>query len=116
MNVIRFFARNARSRLLVAVGAGMVSGLSSMVLLAMFTKVLKAGSRHSTFTLAYVLLALCLFLPLTRFISEVLLLRLAQGELFDLRMRLSRRILRAALRHLEMLGSEPLMTTFTEDI
>jgi putative ATP-binding cassette transporter len=116
MNVIRFFARNARSRLLVAVGAGIVSGLSSMLLLAMFTRVLKAGSRYSTFTLAYVLLALCLFLPLTRFISEVLLLRLAQGELFDLRMRLSRRILGAALRHLEVLGSEPLMTTFTEDI
>jgi putative ATP-binding cassette transporter len=116
MNVIRFFARNARSRLLVAVAAGIISGLCSMVLLGLFTNVLKGGSRYSTFTLVYILLALCLFLPLTRFISEVILLRLAQGELFNLRMRLSRQILQAAMRHLEILGSEPLMTTFTDDI
>lgn len=116
MNVIRFFARNARSRLLVAVAAGVISGLSSMILLALFTSVLKGGSRYSTSTLVCVLLALCLFLPLTRFISEVILLRLAQGELLALRMQLSRRILRAALRHLEIMGSEPLMTTFTDDI
>ena len=31
MNVIRFFMRNARSRLLVAVAAGMVSGLLPVV-------------------------------------------------------------------------------------
>jgi putative ATP-binding cassette transporter len=116
MNVIRFFARNARSRLLVSVAAAIVSGLSSMVLLALFTNVMKGGSAYSASTLAWILVALCLFLPLTRFISEVILLRLAQGELFELRMRLSRRILQAALRHLENLGSEPLMTAFTDDI
>jgi putative pyoverdin transport system ATP-binding/permease protein len=116
MNVIRFFARNAHSRLLIAVAAGMVSGLSSMALLAVFASVLKSGNRYSTFTLACVLFALCLFLPLTRFVSEVLLLRLAQGELLNLRMRLSRQILRAALRHLEISGSEPFMATFTDDI
>jgi putative ATP-binding cassette transporter len=103
MNVIRFFARTARSKLLIAVAAGMISGFSSMVLLGLFGNVLKAGNRYSTVTLLCVLLALCLFLPLTRFISEVILLRLAQAELFDLRMRLSRRVLQSALRHLEVL-------------
>lgn len=116
MNVIRFFSRNAPFRLLLAVGTGMVSGLSSMALLALFTNVFRSSSRYSTYTLASVLVALCLFLPLTRFVSEVILLRLAQGELFTLRMRLSHRILRAALRHLEILGSEPLMAAFTDDI
>ncbi|MBZ5490394.1 MAG: cyclic peptide export ABC transporter [Acidobacteriia bacterium] len=116
MNVIRFFARNARSKLLVAVIAGIISGLSSMVLLALFGNVLRGGNRYSTFTLLCVLLALCLFLPLTRFISEVILLRLAQAELFDLRMRLSRRVLQSALRRLEILGPEPLMTALTDDI
>jgi putative ATP-binding cassette transporter len=48
--------------------------------------------------------------------AEVILMRLAQGEFFNLRMRLSRRILRAALRYLETLGPEPLMTAFTDDI
>jgi putative ATP-binding cassette transporter len=116
MNVIRFFARNAPSRLLLAVALGMVSGLGSLGLLALFTNMLKGGSRYSTFTLASVLLALCLFLPLTGFLSEVILMGLAQGELFKLRMRLSSLILRAPLRHLEILGTERLMTAFTDDI
>lgn len=116
MNVVRFFARNARSKLFVAVAAGIISGLSSMVLLALFGAVLKGSSRYSAYTLLCVLVAICLFLPLTRFISEVILLRLAEAELFNLRMRLSRRILQSALRHLEILGSEPLMATLTDDI
>jgi putative pyoverdin transport system ATP-binding/permease protein len=116
MNVIRFFARNAPSNLLLAVAVGMVSGLGSAVLLALFTNILKVGSRSSSFALACVLIALCLFLPLTRFISELILMRLAQGELFRFRMRLSSQILRAGLRHLENLGPERLMTAFTDDI
>src|ERR1700760_1818598 len=116
MNVIQFFARNARSKLLVAVIVGMISGLSSMVLLGLFAAMLRGTSQYSALGLACVLLALCLFLPLTRFISEAVLLRLAQGELFNLRMRLSRQILQAGLRHLETLGAEPLMTALTEDI
>jgi putative pyoverdin transport system ATP-binding/permease protein len=94
----------------------MISGLSSMVLLALFTRTFRGANGGSNSTLAFVLLALCLFLPLTRFISEVILVRLAQGELFNLRMRLSRRVLQAALRHLEVLGPGPIMTTFSEDI
>jgi putative pyoverdin transport system ATP-binding/permease protein len=116
MNVIRFFARNALSNLLLAVVIGMVSGLGSAALLALFTNLVKGGSRYSTLPLAAVLLALCLFLPLTRFISELILMRLAQAELFKLRMRLSSQILRTALCHLEILGSERLMTAFTDDI
>ena len=116
MNVIRFFRRNAPSRLLLAAVVGMFSGLSSAGVLALFTSVLKGGSRHSTFTLACVFIALCLFLPLTKFTSEVILMRLAQEELFKLRMRLSSRILQAALRHLEIVGSERLMTALTDDI
>ena len=116
MKVIRFFARNARSRLLFAVAAAVVSGFSSMVLLVFFTHVLKGGSYYSTITFACVLLALCVFLPLTSFISEAILARLTQGELFNLRMQLGRRILQAALRHLEMLGPARVMTAFSDDI
>lgn len=116
MNVIRFFVRNAPAKLLLAVVAAIISGFSSMALLALFTHVLKGGSRYSPFTLAWALFALCSFLPLTRFVSQAILVRLAQGELFNLRLRLSRRILRAALRHLEVLGTEPLVTAFTNDI
>jgi len=59
---------------------------------------------------------LCLFLPLTRFTSERVLARLAQRSLFDLRMRLCKKIVAAPLRHLEELGSHKLMTALTDDI
>jgi putative ATP-binding cassette transporter len=116
MNVIRFFARNAPFKLLFAVVASLISGLSSMALLALFTQVLKGGGRYPILTMASVLFSLCLFLPLTDFLSQVVLIRLAQDELFNLRMRLSRGIAQAALRHLETTGTAPLMTAFTDDI
>jgi|SRR5215469_92875 len=116
MRVIGFFARNAPYRLFISIAIGVVSGLGSAGLLAAFTNVLKNAQRYSTFTWACVLLALCLMLPLTRFVSEIILMRLTQQEFFGLRMRLSRRITQAALRDVEVLGTERLMAAFGEDI
>lgn len=115
MNVIRFFARNAPFRLLFAVAASIINGFSSLALLAFFAHVLR-GANQSPLALASVLLALCLFLPLTDYLSQVTLIGLAQDELLRLRMRLSRQIARVALRHLEMLGTVSFMTAFTDDI
>ena len=115
MNVIRFFARNAPFRLLFAVVVSMISGFSSIALLAFFTHVLR-DANHSLLTLASVLLALCLFLPLTDYLSQVTLIGLAQDELLRLRMRLSRQIAQVALRHLELSGTVSFMTAFTDDI
>lgn len=107
--------RYSRGIAVTAIVAGIVSGASNTGLLAIINATLtdKEASRRS---LVIGFIALCLFLPLTRFASEYLLSRLNQGALYDLRMQLSRQILRARLRDLEQIGAHRLMTTLAEDI
>jgi putative ATP-binding cassette transporter len=116
MNVIRFFTRYAPGSVVLAVATGILSGACNGGLLVLFSAALQGGERHSRSALAWSFVALCLFLPLTRFVSEVLLARLSQGVLVDLRMHLSRQILSAPLRRIEEIGAARVMTTITDDI
>jgi putative ATP-binding cassette transporter len=116
MELIRFFTRYAPGSVVLAIAAGILSGACNGGLLVLFSAALQGGERHSRAALAWSFVALCLFLPLTRFVSEVLLARLSQGVLFDLRMHLSRQILSAPLRRLEEIGATRVMTTITDDI
>ncbi len=113
MRLISFLIRYSRGAVLLAVGAGVVSGVCNMGLLVVINSALKSGQSSG---LAWAFFALCLALPLSRFASEVLLTRLGQGALFDLRLRLSRQIVAAPLRHLEELGAHRLLATLTEDV
>src|SRR5262249_59342975 len=45
-----------------------------------------------------------------------LLIRLGQQTIFDMRMRLSRQILKAPLQHLETVGAPRLMAALTDDV
>lgn len=112
------FRRNGRSyRLDVAlvIAAGIVSGLASTALLAVISSFLHA-SGASRPTLGITFAALCLLLPVARFFSSVLLIRLSQSTLCDLRVHLGRRILAAPLRQLEELGAHRLLATLTDDV
>ncbi len=53
---------------------------------------------------------------ITSIISQVMLIRLSQNAVLQLRMRLSRQILSSELSHLESLGNPRLLATLTEDI
>jgi putative ATP-binding cassette transporter len=74
------------------------------------------GDAASTRKLVWAFVALCLLLPLARFTSEALLIRLGQGALLELRMRLCRQILATPLRRLEEFGAPRLMSSLTDDI
>lgn len=115
MKLASFLLRYSPSTVALAVIAGIISGVTNAALLAIFNIALK-GQGHVTSNLIWGFVALCLFLPLSRFISEILLTRLAQGALFNLRLQLSRKILAARLRHLEELGAHRLMAALTDDI
>src|SRR5215207_6361370 len=99
MKLISFLVKYAPGSVVLAVVAGVISGASNAALLALINAVLRGGG-YSRATLAWCFVALCVFLPLTRYASEMLLTRLAQDALFELRMRLCRQILSAPLRHL----------------
>jgi putative ATP-binding cassette transporter len=115
MKLITFLVRYSPRSVAVATLAGVISGVSNAALLALFNAALN-GSRYSRATLVGAFVALCVFLPLTRYVSEMLLARLAQNALFELRMRLSRQMLGAPLRHLEELGAHKLLAALTDDV
>ncbi len=115
MNIIYYLLRNAWGIVAFAIAAGVIAGLSSTGLLAVINKAL-TDDDASMQLLAWGFAGLCLTVLIARVLSEVLLIRLGQGVVFDLRMHLSRQILAAPLRHLQALGSPKLLATLTEDV
>jgi putative ATP-binding cassette transporter len=113
MRLLTFLLRYAPARVALAIGAGIISGGSSTGLLAVFNGALVGGSRSS---LVWSFVGLCVLLPISRYISEILLSNLSQGALFDLRVRLSGQILAAPLRRLEELGAHRLMSALADDV
>lgn len=116
IKLISFLVRYSPRSMSFAVVAGIISGAVNTGLLALFNLVLRGNHGYSHATIIWSFVALCLSLPVTRFISEALLARVSQGALFSLRLQLSEQIIRAPLRHLEELGAHRLMTALTDDI
>ena len=106
--------RSSRAQVVLVLLAGVVSGAASTGLIILIgnalSRVDEIGMR-----MVWAFLALCFVLPLARFFSGALLVRLAQATIFDMRMSLSRRILAAPLRRLEEVGAHRLLATLTDD-
>lgn len=98
-----------------AIIAGIISGAASTGLLALINAALH-GTTASRGPLVWGFVGLCILVPLTRIVSELLLTFLGQGTIYDLRMSMSRKMLAAPLRHLEEVGAPRLMSILTGDI
>jgi putative pyoverdin transport system ATP-binding/permease protein len=94
---------------------GLTGGLVSTGLLALINSTL-SHPKSAPSKLGWSFLGLCLLLPVARFISQWLLVHLAQTNTYDLRMRLSRAVLSAPLRDLEKLGAARILATMTDDV
>jgi putative ATP-binding cassette transporter len=106
--------RHARLVFLIVIAASIISGVSNTVLLALINDALSRPGAADELILGFA--GLCLLLPSSRLISEILLNRLTAAAVFELRMTLSRRILASPLRLLEQLGAHRLMAALTDDI
>lgn len=115
MKIVKFLMRYSPGSVVTAALAGIVSGACNAALLALFNYMLRDGATRVAW-IVWAFAGLCLFLPFTRYVSEILLARISQDALFNLRLRLCRQILSAPLRHLEELGPHRLMTALTEDV
>jgi len=119
--LVRFLLQNVRAvkhaRLMMGliILTGFISGASNAVLLAMISHLLSSVAPASS-QFIIIFFAICIILPLTRFASEAMLIGLSSNATLELRMRLSRQILSAPLRHLEGLGPHRLLATLTQDI
>ena len=115
MKLLGLVWRYSRGLVVLAIIAGIISGLSNAVLIGVVHRAL-VGGRSELPTLGLVFIAICLALPLSRLVSQVLLTSLAHKATFDLRMSLARRVLAAPLRQLEEVGPARLLAALTEDV
>jgi putative pyoverdin transport system ATP-binding/permease protein len=114
MKLLTFLLRRSRSLLILAVLAGLASGACGTGLLAVINSTLAGTLPRATLLWSFV--GLCLLAPLTRVSSEVLLTRVGQDTILDLRMQLSRALLAVPLRRLEELGRARVLTALTDDV
>jgi len=115
MKILTFMMKYSRGIVVLAIIAGLVSGVSNTGLVALVHNILSRGKdRPEFFLLAYI--GLCLLLPLARFTSQILLTQLSQKGIFELRLQMSRQILAAPLRRLEEVGSARIMSSLTDDL
>ncbi|HEX7313569.1 MAG TPA: cyclic peptide export ABC transporter [Pyrinomonadaceae bacterium] len=115
MKLITFLLRSSPPAVLVAIAAGLVAGISNTGLLALINANLNQTGTpliNSPWTYA----AIGAVMLLSRCGSSIALTHLARGAIFDLRMRLCRRIVAAPLRHLEELGAPRLLAALTDDV
>jgi putative pyoverdin transport system ATP-binding/permease protein len=116
MKLIRFLLQTSQRTVIWAVIAGVISGACGAALIGIVNSTLAAGVNEWDATLPISFAVLVLLSPLARYVSDRLLIGIAQGSVFRLRLRLARRILQTPLRQLESLGSHRLLVTLTEDI
>ncbi|NMO17410.1 cyclic peptide export ABC transporter [Pyxidicoccus fallax] len=114
MNVFSLLLRVSRGHFALAVVLGVISGACSARLISLINEALtREGPLERGLVLTFV--GVGLLAMVTRGVTQMLLTRLNVGTLYQLRMRLSRRILEAPLRGLERVGSARVMSALQED-
>src|ERR1700742_3007904 len=114
MGITKFLFQRARFKVFIASLAGVLSGACHVVLLSFVSKAAAQNSYGRVLVLGFV--GICILLPITRVISQVLLAQLSQGAIFDLRLQLCKQILNAPLRALEEAGIPRLLASLTDDV
>lgn len=115
MKLLKLLLRTSRRITFLAILTGALCGASTAGLVALINAILNSPTPTAASFIWLFVGLLGLMFSLTIW-SQVLLARLAQSAVFDLRMYLSRRILAAPLRHLETLGAHRLLAVLTDDI
>jgi len=115
MNLIWLLIRASWITVAIAGFTGLVSGAGSARLIALINAAV-SGNGIETRSIVWGFAGLALLVLITSIVSQVFLIRLAQGAVYELRMRLSSWILASPLRHLEELGANRLLATLTDDV
>ncbi|MFN6465662.1 MAG: cyclic peptide export ABC transporter [Nostoc sp. DedVER02] len=116
MNLIYFLLRSSWGMVAIAIATGFLSGGSSAGLIALISHAASSSSASRLTSITWGFAGLAIVALITSIISQVMLIRLSQNAVLQLRMRLSRQILASELSHLERLGNPRLLATLTEDI
>jgi putative ATP-binding cassette transporter len=116
MKIFGFLLRFSPAVVVISIFFGILSGASNIGILALIGATLTKDPRFSPETTYWGLIVLCVVMPLTRSVSELVLNYVGQEAVLNLRMKMSRKVLEAPMRHLETIGSARLYATLTEDV
>src|SRR5689334_2081469 len=115
LKLLALLLRTSRRIAILSILAGCLSGFCSAALVALINILIHSPTpTAASYVFGFVILMVVMFASTVG--SQVILVHLAQGALFDLRMHLSRRILATPLRQLETLGPHRLLAVLTDDI
>jgi putative ATP-binding cassette transporter len=115
VKLILFLLRYSPGQVALAAFIGVISGLSSVALMAVVFSKLRSG-KPVTPTLGWVFAGLVIVVLASNLISHLLLNYLSQRATYDLRINLCRQILDVQLRHLEETGFNRILASLTQDI
>ncbi|MGG6293716.1 cyclic peptide export ABC transporter [Leptolyngbya sp. AN02str] len=115
MNLIRLLLSTAGVNVLFATFTGLISGASSAGLIALINVALLETSPSSE-KLVFRFLGLCLLMLVSTAASQMCISRAAETIIFNLRLRLTSRILACPLRHIEEIGIPRLLAALTQDL
>jgi putative pyoverdin transport system ATP-binding/permease protein len=113
MQVIWFLIKASWKAMAIAITTGLISGVTSAALIAIVNTSLNSDNPA---TWLYPFLGIATISLITGIISRFVLIDLAQNSVYDVRLRLSRRILAAPFQKLEQLGASKLLATLTDDV
>lgn len=116
MSLIYFLLRSSWQMVAIAVFTGFLSGISSAGLIALINHAINQGTAALVGILVWAFIGLVAIALITSVISQMVLIRLAQQAIFQLRLSLSRQILASELAQLEQLGAARLLATLTDDV
>lgn len=109
----RLFVSSKRVLALSLIG-GSIAGAGNTALMMLINRSIAGGPREATF--APLFFGVCVLVLVSSALSMTMLSRLAQTNLYNLRLRLSRHILAAPFEKLQALGPHRLMAALTDDI
>jgi putative ATP-binding cassette transporter len=115
MNLFSFLLRYSWRLVSLAILIGIIAGASSAALMALINARLE-GPGSSSGRLLWLMVGLVVIVFISSLGSRIVLNRLSQRAVFDIRMRLCRQVLAIHLRRLEEFGSERILAALTEDI
>lgn len=115
MSLLWYSLRSSWRKLTLAACVGLVAGLGGAGLIALINTALEKPGRPSV-SLALAFTGLCLVVLLGGVVSHMLLVQIGQERVLRLRLELSRRILDAPIRQLQLVGRHRLLAALTEDI
>ena len=105
----------SRAMVFLSIVGGIVGGIANAGFIAVINTALTA-SPSARMGLIWAFAALCVILPVSRFVSSVLLSRLVQTARAEMELQLCRRILSAPLRRIEEIGPPRLLAALTDDV